>query len=86
MRIVLPELACARGRPHLPAESGWPLGLIAVRGIDRDALASRSAAAAENRGAGLGLHAGPEAVLFEPAAAVGLKCTFGHDDRLLILS
>jgi hypothetical protein len=54
-----------------------------MRGTDGDALASGGAPAAEHGGAGIGLHARPEAVRFRAVAAVGLKCSFGHNDPLL---
>jgi hypothetical protein len=54
-----------------------------MRGTDGDALASGGAPAAEHGGAGIGLHARPEAVRFRAVAAVGLKCSFGHRDPLL---
>lgn len=56
-----------------------------MRGTDGDALASGGAAAAEHGGAGVGLHARPEAVGFSTVAAVGLKCSFGHRDPLLLV-
>ena len=56
---------------------------VAMRGTDGDALASGGAPAAEHGGAGIGLHARPEAVRFRAVAAVGLKCSFGHSDPLL---
>lgn len=54
-----------------------------MRGTDGDALASGGAPAAEHGSAGIGLHARPEAVRFRAVAAVGLKCSFGHNDPLL---
>jgi hypothetical protein len=57
---------------------------VAMRGTDGDALASGGAAAAEHGSAGIGLHARPEAVRFRAVAAVGLKCSFGHSDPLLL--
>ena len=54
-----------------------------MRGTDGDALASGGAPAAEHGGAGIGFHARPEAVRFRAVAAVGLKCSFGHNDPLL---
>jgi hypothetical protein len=54
-----------------------------MRGTDGDALASGGTPAAEHGGAGIGLHARPEAVRFRAVAAVGLKCSFGHNDPLL---
>ena len=52
-------------------------------GADRNALAAHGAAAAKHGGTGLGLHALPKAVRFHAAAAVRLKCAFGHRDPLL---
>jgi hypothetical protein len=57
---------------------------VAMRGTDGDALASGGAPAAEHGCAGIGLHARPEAVRFRAVAAVGLKCSFGHRDPLLL--
>ena len=57
---------------------------VAMRGTDGDALASGGAPAAEHGCAGIGLHARSEAVRFRAVAAVGLKCSFGHRDPLLI--
>jgi hypothetical protein len=54
-----------------------------MRRADRDAFASCGAAAAEDGGAGFGLHTRPEAVHFGTVAAVGLEGTFGHDNPLL---
>jgi hypothetical protein len=54
-----------------------------MTGADGDALASGCAAAAEHGGAGVGLHARPEAVRFRTVAAIGLKCSFGHGYPLL---
>ena len=54
-----------------------------MRGTDGDALASGGAPAAKHGCAGIGLHARPEAVRFRAVAAVGLKCSFGHNDPLL---
>jgi len=56
---------------------------IAMRGADGNTLAAGGAAAAEHGGAGIGLHARPEAVSFRTVAAVGLKGTFGHGNPLL---
>jgi hypothetical protein len=58
-------------------------GLVAEAGTDRNTPAADGAAAAENGGAGLGLHARPEAVCFHAVAAVGLKCALGHGIALL---
>jgi len=52
--------------------------LVAESGADGDTLAARGAAAAENGGAALGLHARPEAVSLYAAVAVGLKRALGH--------
>src|ERR1700722_13572323 len=57
---------------------------VAMRGTDGDALASGCAPTAEHGCAGIGLHARPEAVRFRAVAAVGLKCSFGHRDPLLL--
>ena len=54
-----------------------------MRGTDGDTLASGGAPAAKHGCAGIGLHARPEAVRFRAVAAVGLKCSFGHNDPLL---
>jgi hypothetical protein len=54
-----------------------------MSGADRDTLAAGGAAATEHGGAGIGLHARPEAVRFRAVAAIGLKGTFGHGDPLL---
>jgi hypothetical protein len=54
-----------------------------MRGAYGDTLAAGGAAAAEHGGAGIGLHARPEAVSLCTVAAVGLKCTFGHGNPLL---
>ena len=58
---------------------------VAMAGADGDALAPGGAAAAEHGGAGIGLHARPEAVRFRTVAAIGLKCSFGHGYPLLFL-
>jgi hypothetical protein len=58
---------------------------VAMAGADGDALASGGAAAAENGGTSIGLHARPEAVRFRAVSAVGLKCSFGHGYPLLFL-
>jgi hypothetical protein len=58
---------------------------VAMPGAHGDALASGGAAAAEHGGAGIGLHARPEAVRFRAVAAIGLKCSFGHGYPLLFL-
>ena len=52
-------------------------------GADGYALATRCAAAAEYRGTGLRLHARPKSVFFDTVAAVRLKSTLGHVERLL---
>jgi hypothetical protein len=54
-----------------------------MRRADRDAFASRGAAAAEDGGAGFGLHTRPEAVRFGTVAAVRLEGSFGHGHPLL---
>ena len=54
-----------------------------MRGADGDTLAPGGAAATENGGAGVGLHARSEAVSFRTVAPVGLKGTFGHGNPLL---
>ena len=54
-----------------------------MAGADRDAFASRGAAAAENGRTRLGLHARPEAVCLHAVAAVRLKCALGHGYPLL---
>ncbi len=53
-------------------------GLVAEASADADTDAAFGAAAAEDGGAGLGLHAGAEAVDFGAVAAVGLERTLGH--------
>jgi hypothetical protein len=57
---------------------------IAEAGADTHALAAGGAAAAEHCGAGIGLHAGAEAVGFHALAAIGLKRALGHKNILLI--
>ena len=52
-------------------------------GADGNALAARSTAAAQHRSTGIGLHARPKPVCFHTVAAVGLKGTLGHVNRLL---
>ncbi len=52
--------------------------LVAEAGRDGDLVAALGAAAAEDGGTGLGLHAGKEAVGLGAVAAVGLKGTLGH--------
>ncbi len=56
-----------------------------MSGADGDTLAAGGAAATEHGGAGIGLHARPEAVRFRAVAAIGLKCSFGHGYPLLFL-
>jgi hypothetical protein len=58
-------------------------GSVAMAGADTDTLATRSTAAAEHGGAGLGLHTRPKPVCFHAVTAVGLKCAFGHGYPLL---
>lgn len=53
--------------------------LIAEACGDGDLVAALGAAAAENGGTGLGLHAGEEAMGLGAVAAVGLKGALGHD-------
>jgi hypothetical protein len=53
--------------------------LVAETGADGDLVTALGAAAAENGGACLGLHAGEEAVGLGAVAAVGLKGTLRHD-------
>ena len=52
--------------------------LVAEASADADTDAAFGAAAAEDGGAGLGLHAGAEAVDFGAVAAVRLERTLGH--------
>jgi hypothetical protein len=52
--------------------------LVAVSRAYRDLMAALRAAAAQNRGTCLGLHAAEEAVGLGAMAAVGLKRTLGH--------
>jgi hypothetical protein len=59
--------------------------LVAVTAADGNAFAACGAAAAEHGCAAFGLHAGAETVGLHAAVAVGLKCTLGHGDELLIL-
>ncbi|OJV44183.1 MAG: hypothetical protein BGO25_13960 [Acidobacteriales bacterium 59-55] len=57
--------------------------LVAVTGADGDLVAALGAAAVENGGARLGLHAGEEAVGLGAVAAVRLKGTLRHGTELL---
>jgi len=57
--------------------------LVAETGADGDLVTALGAAAAQDGGARLGLHAGKEAVGLGPVAAVGLKGTLRHDKNLL---
>ena len=57
--------------------------LVAVTGADGDLVTALRAAAAENGGASLGLHAAKKAVRLGAAAAVGLKGTLRHGTELL---
>jgi hypothetical protein len=59
--------------------------LVAMSRAHADAFAARGAPPAQYGSAGLGFHPHPEPVGFRTVAAVGLKCTFGHDDPLLFL-
>ena len=54
------------------------IGLVAVAGGHGNLVPALGAAAAQNGGTGLGLHAGKEAVHLAPAAAIGLKGTLWH--------
>ena len=58
-------------------------GLVAESGTDGNALAAHGAAAAENGGAALGLHASTEAVSLDALAAIRLKCALRHWNALL---
>jgi len=60
--------------------------LVAESGADGDTFAALGAAAAEDGGAALGLHAGPEAVGGDALAAIWLKCALGHGNALLLNS
>src|SRR5271170_2212966 len=75
-------MALSRPETGLENQSQWS---VAMPGADRDALAPCGAAAAEHGGAGVGLHARPEAVRLRSVAAVGLECTLGHGYPLLFL-
>lgn len=66
-----------------PYNTTKPERLVAVTGADGDLVAALRAAAAENSGAGLGLHTAQEAVSLRTAAAVGLKGTLRHGTELL---
>jgi hypothetical protein len=57
--------------------------LVAETGADGDLVTALGAAAIENGGTSLGLHAGEEAVGLGAVAAVGLKGTLRHDKKLL---
>jgi hypothetical protein len=52
--------------------------LVAMTGAYGNSFAAGGTAAAENGGAGLGLHARPEPVCLHAVAAVGLKCALRH--------
>jgi len=52
--------------------------LVAVSSAYGNTLASNGAAAAQHSCSRLGLHARPESVRFDAAAAVGLKCALWH--------
>ena len=57
--------------------------LVAETGADGNLVTALGAAAVENGGARLGLHAREEAVGLGAVAAVGLKGTLRHDKKLL---
>jgi len=68
---------------HESGSNKAAVGLVAEAGADGNALATDGAAAAEYGCAGLGLHAGTEAVCLDALAPIGLKCALGHGDALL---
>src|ERR1700689_4959431 len=84
MRRCSPDCGSISRFDSAASESRTGRESVAMRGTDGDALASGGAPAAEHGGAGIGLHARPEAVRFRAMAAVGLKCTFGHRELLLL--
>jgi hypothetical protein len=57
--------------------------LVAEAGADGDLVTALGAAAVQDGGACLGLHAGKEAVGLGAVAAVRLKGTLRHDKKLL---
>ena len=57
--------------------------LVAIAGADGDLVATLGAAATENRGSGLGLHAAQKAMGLGAATTVGLKGTLRHGTKLL---
>ena len=57
--------------------------LVAETGADGDLMTALGAAAAEDGGACLGLHAREEAVGLGAVTAIGLKGTLRHDKKLL---
>jgi hypothetical protein len=70
-------------RDRNPASSKQFMRLVAETGADGDLVTALGAAAVEDGGTGLGLHAGEKTVGLGAVAAVGLEGTLRHGTELL---
>ena len=81
--MKLPKACQPENAVGPPAATKRRAGLVAETGAYGNALAADGAAAAEDGGAALGLHAGAETMGLHTLAAIGLKCALGHENALL---